>query len=395
LGVKDLGDKTKPDVVLGKNFEFDFGEGKIVNGTIKETPTEVYLNTIGAKNKLNNFETLKGEGIGTKVINTLKEYADSTGKKLIVPDATGKAVPFWEKIPWLKRDYSVNVEGVLEGGRLYNPPNTFSYSPTQPKGVGGVRAGEAPIEKSVVQIVSKDGVEYKTIPAGQLEEFKKAIDTGVGGEVGIAGKKIDGKVYHLTAKTPEQMDAGGAKFGGEAKLEEIPTQATGTSKFQSKVFERLKAEHPQLQGELSYDPIKLNDQSQKAVELLATDRQKAFDIAMGKEPSREITSTAANIAMAEKALDEGNHDLYAKLIKNRSLAQTRRGQEIVSERGSLSDNSASRYVKELIATRLDNVGKTYLSDLREGKTTNKEHASRVIDRKVGKLEKDIIWKEFI
>ena len=127
--------------------------------------------------------------------------------------------------------------------------------------------------------------------------------------------------------------------------------------------------------------------------MLATDRQKAFDIAMGKEPSREITSTAANIAMAEKALDEGNHDLYAKLIKNRSLAQTRRGQEIVSERGSLSDNSASRYVKELIATRLDNVGKTYLSDLREGKTTNKEHASRVIDRKVGKLEKDIINKK--
>ncbi len=172
-----------------------------------------------------------------------------------------------------------------------------------------------------------------------------------------------------------------------------PSQAqkvvSPTDKFQSRVFERLKADHPQLEGSLAYDPIKLQDQTKKAVDLIAKDKQKAFDIAMGKETSDEMTSTAVNIALAEKALDEGNNDLYAKLITNRSLAQTRRGQELVSERGSLDDNSTSRYVKELISSRLDKLGKTYLKGLREGKVTDKEHATQVIDREVAKIEKNI------
>jgi len=166
-----------------------------------------------------------------------------------------------------------------------------------------------------------------------------------------------------------------------------------TEKFQSRVFQRLKADHPQLEGELTYDPIKLKEQAKKAVDLIAKDKQKAFDVAMGKEPSKEVTSTAVNIAMSEKALDEGNHELYAKLIKTRSLEQTRRGQELVSEKGSLDDNSTSRYVKELISTRLENVGKKYLSGLKEGAISNKEHAMKVVSRKAEVLEKKILNKK--
>ena len=163
------------------------------------------------------------------------------------------------------------------------------------------------------------------------------------------------------------------------------------TEFQSRVFERLKSENPALEGDLNYDPIKLKEDAGKAVDLIAKDKQKAYDIAMGKEKSGEITSTALNIALAEKALAEGDNALYAKLVTNRSLAQTRRGQELVAEKGSVTDNSTSRYVKELVAGKLDKLGKDYLSDLKDvfKKKSTKERAMNKIDNEVAKLEKNI------
>src|SRR3990167_9466747 len=116
----------------------------------------------------------------------------------------------------------------------------FGRKGIKPPGVSGIveaperpLSGEGPvspvagkIEPSVLQIKdTKTGaIEYKTIPQGQLSEFKALIDTGTKGEVGIAGKEMGGKVHHLTAKTPEQMNRTGARFIGEAKIEEVPVQ---------------------------------------------------------------------------------------------------------------------------------------------------------------------------
>jgi hypothetical protein len=161
-----------------------------------------------------------------------------------------------------------------------------------------------------------------------------------------------------------------------------------TNEFQSRVFERMKAENPALEGDLNYDPIKLKEDTGRAVELITKDKQKAYDIAMGKEKSTEITSTAVNIALAEKALSEGNNTLYSKLIINRSLEQTRRGQEIVAEKGSVIDNSVSRYVKELISAKLDKLGKDYLTGLKDEfkKQSPKQKVMAKIDGEIGKLE---------
>lgn len=161
------------------------------------------------------------------------------------------------------------------------------------------------------------------------------------------------------------------------------------NKFTSRVFERLQEENKDLTGELLVDRVRLQEDAEKAVDLIAKDKQKAYRIAMGEEKSDAITSTATNIALAEEALREGNTKLYADLVKNRSIAQTRRGQEISAERGSITDNSTSRYVKELLSIRLENVGRSYLKDLQPGKATNKEKANNVIDRKVSAFEKKV------
>lgn len=171
----------------------------------------------------------------------------------------------------------------------------------------------------------------------------------------------------------------------------------GDNTFVPRVFERLKEEQPEiLTGDLQAERIRLEDEAKKAIDLIAQDKQKAFDIAMGIETSKDVTATAVNIALAEKALDEGNTELYAKLIRNRALAQTRRGQEIVSEKGSVKDNSVARYVKELIALRLDILGDKYLSGIKEENPkmrTRKKKAINIIDEQVGKLEKKIKAKK--
>lgn len=178
-------------------------------------------------------------------------------------------------------------------------------------------------------------------------------------------------------------------------IEKTLSDSNKTTEFQSRVFERMKAEHPELTGDLTVERMNLEKDAQKAVELVAKDKQKAYDIAMGKEKSGDVTATAINIALAEQALKEGNNELYAKLITNRSLAQTRRGQEIVAEKGSVTDNSVSRYVKELIAQRLEKVGKNYLGDLTDNfkKKSTKERATAKIDNEVGKLETRIKQKK--
>lgn len=166
------------------------------------------------------------------------------------------------------------------------------------------------------------------------------------------------------------------------------------NKGQSRVFKRLQSEHSELQGELNYDVKKIKEEEDKATDLILKDKNKAFRIAMGSEESPDVLSSSVNIVLAEKALEEGNNALFAQLTKNRSLAQSRRGQEIAAEKGSVTDNSTARYVKDLISSRLESVGKKYLTNLslstKDGislkKISNKKHATELIKKEVDKVK---------
>lgn len=175
----------------------------------------------------------------------------------------------------------------------------------------------------------------------------------------------------------------------------LKTEGAPIEKLNSSVFERMKNENPELTGDVKYTPISLKEDVVRAGDILAKDRQEAFDIAMGKKASPDVTSTSVNIVMAEKALQDGNIELFSRLTKKRSLDQTRRGQEIVSEKSSVSDNSVSRYVRELIDTRLNLLGNSYLGKAVEfvTKQSPKQKATKVIDNEVSKLTTKINSKK--
>lgn len=203
------------------------------------------------------------------------------------------------------------------------------------------------------------------------------------------------KDNHAPAASPKKEEI--TTTPAPKKEETVTVPDKEKEQMNSRVYERLQAEHSELEGELKYDEVKLKEDAEKAVELLTTDKQKAFRIAMGAEESADVLSTSVNIAMAEKALDEGNKVLYSQLIKNRSLAQTRRGQEIVAEKSSITDNSTTRYVKELLSARLEILGKKYLTNLsletKGGvsikKVSNKKRATDIIKEEVKKVKEKI------
>jgi hypothetical protein len=157
---------------------------------------------------------------------------------------------------------------------------------------------------------------------------------------------------------------------------ESPTKKAIKEKA-SRVYERMQAENPsELTENVSYEARNMKADAERAVELVGSDPQMAYEVAMGVQKLSDVTSTAVNIAMADMALESGNNALFAQLTKSRSLALTRAGQEIVAEKASISDNSPSRYVKELIRDRLAIVGHAHLKGIKERAKSSKSSDTR-------------------
>ncbi len=167
--------------------------------------------------------------------------------------------------------------------------------------------------------------------------------------------------------------------------------------IKSRVYERMKEETPEaLRDDPSYQKVILKEDANRAINLIKEDKNKALRIALGFEESKDVLSTSVNIAMAERALAEGNIELYNRLTTKRSLDQTRRGQEIVAEKGSVTDNSVARYVKDLIQIKMQNASKNFLSNLSDKLLKKEGSRSKVtekIDKEVAKIEKKLSKRE--
>ena len=141
----------------------------------------------------------------------------------------------------------------------------------------------------------------------------------------------------------------------------IPTQPKNPQNemLKSRVYERVQQEYPEiLKDDVRYEKLTLKDDISKATDLLEKDPNRLYEIANDFDNQNEVNSTIANIVLADKALREGNHGLYADLIKRRSLDLTKKGQDISAERASVNDNSTSKYVKQLLNERANQLSDT-------------------------------------
>lgn len=171
---------------------------------------------------------------------------------------------------------------------------------------------------------------------------------------------------------------------------------TKVSRFQERVAEQLLDIDGGTKYELnpetgSYNKLNLEKDAKAAVDFLNTNPEQALRVAMGFEkPPEGQTANAISIAAAFKAKDEGNVRLWKDLILKTSLRSTRFGQEIVSLRGKFNDDSPENFIKQVIDTRMNKLGKSLVSDAESAIGKEKSVKTRAIDkidREVERLQK--------
>lgn len=129
----------------------------------------------------------------------------------------------------------------------------------------------------------------------------------------------------------------------------------------SRAFERAKERlAEQYQFDVTYTPEKIVDEMAKAEEVYKQDPEYAKQVALGlAAPPTNVTDTAISLVVAEHAKEEGNYQLQAEAEKERSLRQTRRGQEIVLERGRMNENSPEFFIKQVLQKRKELVAQKF------------------------------------
>lgn len=138
---------------------------------------------------------------------------------------------------------------------------------------------------------------------------------------------------------------------------------TKQSKAYTRVVDRLQEETRLL---TTYNELNLKQDAENAIAFIESNPKGALRVALGIDsPPQGQTETAISIALADRAAQEGNFQLQSHLESSRSLRQTRRGQEIVSERGRFNDESPYRYVQEVLDRRLREIGKGVIPSTKE------------------------------
>jgi len=153
------------------------------------------------------------------------------------------------------------------------------------------------------------------------------------------------------------------------QVEKKPVKTKGEVK-KSKAFSRVQERLGEAADmDVSYNKLNLAEDTAKALEFIEKNPKEAKRIALGMQGAPEgVTETAISIALAEKAAENKDYALQAQLERSRSLRQTRRGQEIVSERGRFNENSPHFFMQQVLAARIENAGKTRFKFLSKNKS---------------------------
>ena len=172
-------------------------------------------------------------------------------------------------------------------------------------------------------------------------------------------------------------------------------QGTGTAKY-SRLYERVKetlgAEYEAKH--VTYNELSLEKQAKAVVDLITESPQKAAQIANGIiEPPPGMTQNAVAVGLADLARASGDFKTASDLWTKVSLRITRLGQEIVSLRGSFSQNETLNAVKRILDMRMDQALKRYKDvvkglSISEGATTIKK-VDALIDHQAKKLKKEL------
>lgn len=155
-------------------------------------------------------------------------------------------------------------------------------------------------------------------------------------------------------------------------------------KRESAVLQKVqdKLEDLKINDPITYNTINIAEQSALASKFIEEQPELARKVALGLQgPPKSVLQEAVAIAYAEKMLAEGNNVEWYRATRARAFRQTRRGEEIVMERGQINENSPERFVKEVLKARMAMVGKKFFPD------SPKEVEKKVAEKMNGDVKK--------
>lgn len=351
----ETSDKGKKELYL-KVAMFLTDNNDVFSGEeYQKTTKQILGEALGTGLEITGFSTIAGKS--SKAVMGGKELAklpakeiiktiakDSAKEALTVGAPLGASYAVSQAMQQNKTGEEITKEGI-KGGLV---GGVFQF------GLGalsrGIGVGSAKIEKS--KELARNVIEENTQKVAD-NILEKKTSKPINNKVIV--DKVDDKVDEFGAFLTKKNEKGikQAKSEIAKRIDQIIPDKK-TQKLENRVYARLKDNvSKELQEDVAYGTKSLKQQAKSSIELIDKNPERAYRVALGLEqPKGNQTSASVNIALAEKARIDGNMQLYADLLKNRSIAQTKRGQEIVAEK-LLTDNSVDRYVKEAINNRLE------------------------------------------
>lgn len=211
--------------------------------------------------------------------------------------------------------------------------------------------------------VTKDGERIARMSLADAKKKFGTTDRAVMVERAVNGKKNAKGEWEM-----RQSNAPVIRNTTQNQVEKKPVKTKGEVK-RSKAFQRVQERLGEYADfDVNYNRLNLADDTAKAIEFVEKNPKEAKRIALGLQGAPEgVTETAISIALAEKAAESKDYALQAQLERSRSLRQTRRGQEIVAERGRFNENSPHFFMQQVLAARLERAGKTKFKFLSKNK----------------------------
>ena len=188
-------------------------------------------------------------------------------------------------------------------------------------------------------------------------------------------------------------------FGPEVTAEEkAPPQPTKEPTKATRVFERVRedlmAEYDVEIDPESYEVTNLEADIKRAMKFVIADPDRAFRIAMGIEPAPDgILENNISHVVAQMMTEKTDLVDAARTFKAISFRQTARGKEIASEKSWINANSASHFVKLLLQSRMEKIGKISFDPRVPESKSRVKTAQKKIREKTLKVKEEVLAAE--
>ncbi len=259
---------------------------------------------------------------------------------------------------------------------------------------------QAVVPDRVVQVISPTGEKtYYTIPQSESKTIIDKIDNS-GGMV-VQNKQ---GTFHVTAKTPSQMELQGFKNGGLITADKIPDikiakpvvekpqgQTAGVAKsIEAKAIEQglIDKGFDEL---AQFEGSTFKEQAQKVADLMRTDMEKVKSIIRGQEPlPADIRSAGLLSAMED----------FAKLTKDSGLMYDLANSPLTSNISeSASELSFTRMrTKDSATMKLQEIKKAKEKKAELRKSKQFRETAKSIKKEVNKVnlsKEDLDWENFL